>query len=114
MSRGILPRPQQWRREPSTALCKEAEQPPVPLDYYILMTRNWYELLPKISLQVAQVWQAQGRGFWPSVTCSVRFTAPTATIVDAEAKIYFRTISRSRSIGAACRSKIIEGGASVS
>ena len=47
MSRGILPRPQQWRREPSTALCKEAEQPPVPLDYYILMTRTWYELYQK-------------------------------------------------------------------
>jgi hypothetical protein len=47
MSRGIFPRPQQWRREPSTALCKEAEQPPVPLDYYILMTRTWYELYQK-------------------------------------------------------------------
>ena len=31
MARGIFPRPQQWRREPSTALCKEAEQPPVPI-----------------------------------------------------------------------------------
>jgi hypothetical protein len=47
MSRGIFPRPQQWRREPSTALCKEAQQPPVPLDYYILMTRTWYELYQK-------------------------------------------------------------------
>jgi hypothetical protein len=47
MSRGIFPRPQQWRREPSTALCKEAEQPPVPLDYYIRMTRTWYELYDK-------------------------------------------------------------------
>lgn len=47
MSRGILPRPQQWRREPSTALCKEAEQPPVPLDYYIQLTRNWYECFQK-------------------------------------------------------------------
>jgi hypothetical protein len=47
MARGIFPRPQQWRREPSTALCKEAEQPPVPLDYYILMTRTWYELYRK-------------------------------------------------------------------
>jgi hypothetical protein len=47
MSRGIFPRPQQWRREPSTALCKEAEQPPVPLDYYVLLTRNWYELYQK-------------------------------------------------------------------
>jgi hypothetical protein len=47
MSRGIFPRPQQWRREPSTALCKEAEQPPVPLDYYIQMTRNWYETYDK-------------------------------------------------------------------
>src|SRR5205823_1082483 len=47
MSRGILPRPQQWRREPSTALCKEAEQPPVPLEFYIQLTRNWYELYQK-------------------------------------------------------------------
>jgi hypothetical protein len=47
MSRDIFPRPQQWRREPSTALCKEAEQPPVPLDYYVLMTRTWYELYQK-------------------------------------------------------------------
>lgn len=47
MSRGIMPRPQQWRREPSTALCQEAEQPPVPLDYYIQMTRNWYETYQK-------------------------------------------------------------------
>ncbi|MGZ8427022.1 MAG: radical SAM protein, partial [Candidatus Binatia bacterium] len=49
MSRGIMPRPQQWRREPSTALCKEAEQPPVPLDYYIQMTRKWYETYQKYS-----------------------------------------------------------------
>ena len=47
MSHGILPRPQQWRREPSTALCREAEQPPVPLEYYILLTRTWYELYQK-------------------------------------------------------------------
>ena len=47
MSRGILPRPQQWRREPSTALCKEAEQPPVPLDFYIQLTSNWYECYQK-------------------------------------------------------------------
>ena len=47
MSRGILPRLQQWRREPSTALCKEAEQPPVPLDFYIQSTRDWYELYQK-------------------------------------------------------------------
>jgi hypothetical protein len=47
MSHGILPRPQQWRREPSTALCKEAEQPPVPLEFYIELTRNWYELYQK-------------------------------------------------------------------
>ncbi len=47
MSRGIMPRPQQWRREPSTALCREAEQPPVPLDYYIQLTRNWYETYQK-------------------------------------------------------------------
>jgi hypothetical protein len=54
MSRGILPRPQQWRREPSTALCKEAEQPPVPLDYYVLLTRNWYETYQKYRSKLPQ------------------------------------------------------------
>jgi hypothetical protein len=43
MSKGIYPRLQQWRREPSSALCVEAEQPPVPLDFYILLIRNWYD-----------------------------------------------------------------------
>src|SRR5437870_8717848 len=47
MSHGILPRPQQWRREPSTALCREAEQSPVPLEFYIQSTRDWYELYQK-------------------------------------------------------------------
>ncbi len=47
MARGIFPRPQQWRREASTALCRDAEQPPVPLDYYIKLTRGWYELYNK-------------------------------------------------------------------
>ena len=54
MSRGILPRPQQWRREPSTALCKEADQPPVPLHYYIQLTRNWYECYQKYRSQLPQ------------------------------------------------------------
>ena len=54
MSRGIMPRPQQWRREPSTALCKEADQPPVPLDYYVLLTRNWYECYQKYRSQLPQ------------------------------------------------------------
>jgi len=54
MSRAIMPRPQQWRREPSTALCKEAEQPPVPLDYYVLLTRNWYECYQKYRSQLPQ------------------------------------------------------------
>jgi len=54
MSRGILPRPQQWRREPSTALCKEAEQPPVPLEFYIQLTSNWYELYQKYRANLPQ------------------------------------------------------------
>jgi hypothetical protein len=54
MSHGILPRPQQWRREPSTALCREAEQPPVPLEYYILLTRTWYELYQKYRSKLPQ------------------------------------------------------------
>ena len=54
MSHGILPRPQQWRREPSTALCREAEQPPVPVEYYILLTRTWYELYQKYRPKLPQ------------------------------------------------------------
>jgi len=54
MSHGILPRPQQWRREPSTALCREAEQPPVPLEYYIRLTRTWYELYQKYRSKLPQ------------------------------------------------------------
>ncbi len=54
MSHGILPRPQQWRREPATALCREAEQPPVPLEYYILLTRTWYELYQKYRPKLPQ------------------------------------------------------------
>ena len=54
MSRGILPRPQQWRREPSTALCKEAEQPPVPLEFYIQLTSNWYECYQKYRSNLPQ------------------------------------------------------------
>jgi hypothetical protein len=54
MSHGILPRPQQWRREPATALVKEAEQPPVPLDYYIQLTRNWYELYQQYRSQLIE------------------------------------------------------------
>jgi len=54
MSHGILPRPQQWRREPATALCREAEQPPVPLEYYILLTRTWYELYQKYRSKLPQ------------------------------------------------------------
>jgi hypothetical protein len=54
MSHGILPRPQQWRREPATALCREAEQPPVPLEYYIRLTRTWYELYQKYRPKLPQ------------------------------------------------------------
>jgi hypothetical protein len=54
MSRGILPRPQQWRREPSTALCQEAEQPPVSLDFYVQLMRNWYEYYQKYRSNLPQ------------------------------------------------------------
>ena len=60
MSRGVLPRPQQWRREPGTALCSEAEQPPVPLDFYVLLTRRYYQTYKKYRAKVPMRRRAVG------------------------------------------------------
>ncbi|MFG0319019.1 MAG: radical SAM protein [Planctomycetota bacterium JB042] len=44
MSRGVVPRFNQWRREPYAWLVRDHEQPEVPLDYYARLMRNRYEL----------------------------------------------------------------------
>ncbi len=50
MSHGVMPRFNHWRREPMSYLQREHDQPPVPLDYYIQIMRNRYEIWKKYSL----------------------------------------------------------------
>jgi len=50
MSHGVVVRFNQWRREPSTFLVQQHEQPAVPLDYYIQLFRNRYEIWSKYAL----------------------------------------------------------------
>jgi hypothetical protein len=50
MSHGVIPRFNQWRREPRSTFCKETEQPDVPLDYFIQVMRNKYELWKQYKL----------------------------------------------------------------
>ena len=50
MSHGVTPRFNQWRREPNSDLAKQAEQPSIPLDYYIQLMRNRWEIWKKYRL----------------------------------------------------------------
>ncbi|HET6465610.1 MAG TPA: radical SAM protein [Nitrospiria bacterium] len=50
MSHGVIPRFNQWRREPKSYIVKNHEQPPIPLDFYILLMRNRYEIWKKYHL----------------------------------------------------------------
>jgi hypothetical protein len=50
MSRGVVTRFNQWRREPNTFLVREHPQPPVPLDFYVQLLGNRYELWKKYGL----------------------------------------------------------------
>ncbi|MEK7216150.1 MAG: hypothetical protein AAB289_11185, partial [Chloroflexota bacterium] len=50
MSHGVTPRFNQWRREPQSNLVKEHDQPPIPLDLYIQLMGNRYELWKKYKL----------------------------------------------------------------
>jgi hypothetical protein len=52
MSHGVMPRFNQWRREPNSGMAKEHEQPAVPLDYYVQLMRNRYEIWKKYSLPI--------------------------------------------------------------
>jgi hypothetical protein len=47
LSHGIEPRFNHWRREPGTWLCANHDQPEVPLDFFIKLMRNRYELVRK-------------------------------------------------------------------
>ena len=42
MSHGIIPRFNQWRREPGSNLGSQWNQPPIPLEYYLQLMGNYY------------------------------------------------------------------------
>ncbi|CAK0780488.1 Radical SAM protein [Gammaproteobacteria bacterium] len=50
MSHGVIVRFNQWRRAPNTFLVREYMQPAVPLDYYIQLFSNRYEIWKKYRL----------------------------------------------------------------
>lgn len=50
MSHGVLPRFNQWRREPKSFLVKEYSQPPIPTEFYLKLMRNRYEIWKKYGL----------------------------------------------------------------
>jgi hypothetical protein len=50
MRHGVVPRFNHWRREPATDLVRASEQPPVPLDFYVKLMGNRYELWKKYGL----------------------------------------------------------------
>ncbi len=50
MSHGVCPRFNHWRREPRAYLAREYDQPAIPLEFYIQLARNRYELWKKYSL----------------------------------------------------------------
>jgi hypothetical protein len=50
MRHGVVPRFNHWRREPGSYLVKQYAQPPVPLELYIQLARNRYELWKKYEL----------------------------------------------------------------
>jgi hypothetical protein len=50
MAHGVLPRFNQWRREPKSNLVKEQSQPPIPTEFYLKLMRNRYDLWKKYGL----------------------------------------------------------------
>lgn len=52
MSHGVDPRFNQWRREPNSNLAKEAEQPPIPTEFYFKLMSNRYELWKLFGLRL--------------------------------------------------------------
>ncbi|MFQ5851679.1 MAG: radical SAM protein [Candidatus Binatia bacterium] len=50
MRHGVCPRFNQWRREPGANLVSQHEQPPIPLEFYVQLMRNYYETWKKYKL----------------------------------------------------------------
>jgi hypothetical protein len=50
MRNGIIPRFNQWRREPGSNLVSQHPQPAIPLEYYLQLMGNYYESWKKYNL----------------------------------------------------------------
>jgi len=50
MSHGVVPRMNQWSMGQLSYLCRNYQQPIPPLEYFVRMVRNWYELWKKYGL----------------------------------------------------------------
>jgi hypothetical protein len=50
MSHGIIPRFNQWRREPGSNLVSQHDQPAIPLEYYLQLMGNYYNSWKKYNL----------------------------------------------------------------
>ena len=50
MRNGIIPRFNQWRREPGSKLVSQHTQPAIPLEYYLQLINNYYDSWKKYSL----------------------------------------------------------------
>jgi hypothetical protein len=64
MAHGVVPRPISWSIEGHSAL---AGHSPIPLDYFIKMDKNWYELMCKYRLPAPceALWaRRMGPGIW--------------------------------------------------
>ncbi|MBI4330993.1 MAG: hypothetical protein HY673_06915 [Chloroflexi bacterium] len=71
MSNGVMPRFNQWIREPGAYLQKKYNQPPVPPEFYLHLMRNYYENWKRYDLPLPSLMYASpeervigsGRGF---------------------------------------------------
>jgi hypothetical protein len=50
MRNGIIPRFNQWRREPGSNLVSQHPQPAIPLEYYLQLMGNYYDSWKKYGL----------------------------------------------------------------
>ncbi len=62
MRRGVMPRFTTWCPEPYTTLLSLAEQPPVPLEYFLQLLTVWKETFERYNLPVPQGYGAPGAG----------------------------------------------------
>ncbi len=58
-SHGVMPRFNQWRREPNAYLQKHQPQQPVPPEFYLELMRNYYENWKKYKLPLPDRYSAQ-------------------------------------------------------